>query len=91
MTQAGGTGQCPYVVFWAVDGAEARVILHLPEKKRFWAEYIAEHPEETFSGEAATLTFFDRIHRSPEPSHPEEQSDVSPCGANCASCPIFLM
>jgi len=76
------------VAFWAVDG-EARVVLHLPEEKRFWAEYIAEHLEKTFGGEVATLTFFDRIHHSPEPCHPEELIDVSPCGSNCATCPAY--
>ena len=82
-------GACPHLAFWAVDGTEARVVLHLSEEKRFWAEYIAEHSEETFGGEVAALTFFDRVHRSPEPRHSEELSDISPCGSNCATCPAY--
>ncbi|UCD44192.1 MAG: hypothetical protein JSV27_08625 [Candidatus Bathyarchaeota archaeon] len=80
---------CPHVALWAVEGTEARVVLHLPEDKSFWAEYIAEHPEKTFGGEAAALTFFDRVHRSPEPRQHKRLSDVSPCGSDCATCPAY--
>jgi hypothetical protein len=44
-------GGCPRVAFWATKGSDAYIVLRVGEDERFWAEYIGEHPENTFGWE----------------------------------------
>lgn len=80
-------GGCPRVYFWATKGSNAYIILTLPEQERYWAEYIGEHPEQTFGGVKADLVFAEEVHTPGLGMRvPEEPSDVSPCGSHCATC-----
>lgn len=83
-------GGCPHVAFWATKGSDAYIVLALDESKRFWAEYVAEHPEETFEGVRADLVFADEVHTHlPGVRIPTELGEVSPCGSDCATCPAY--
>jgi hypothetical protein len=83
-------GGCPRVAFWATKGSDAYIVLRVRGDERFWAEYIGEHPENTFRGRRAELVFAEEIHRPiPESRMPEELGDVSPCGSRCATCPGY--
>jgi hypothetical protein len=86
----GKYGGCPHVAFWATRGSSAYIVLAVDESKRFWAEYITEHPEETFGGIRADLVFVDKVH-SPLPGVriPRELGEISPCGSDCATCPAY--
>ncbi|MDH5199539.1 MAG: hypothetical protein OEW93_01525 [Candidatus Bathyarchaeota archaeon] len=83
-------GGCPRVAFWATKGSDAYIVLRVGEDERFWAEYIGEHPENTFGGRRAELVFAEKIHRPIlEMKKPEELGDVSPCGSRCTTCPGY--
>ena len=83
-------GACPHVVFWAMKENTAYIILTVPEEKRFWVEYIGEHPEQTFGGRTAELVIADRVHTPVlKIRKPEVQGVVSPCDSNCAECPSY--
>lgn len=82
--------KCPCVTFWATKGSDAYIILVVPEAERYWAEYVAEHPRQTFGGGKAELVFADKVYRPElEMNIPDELGDVSPCGSNCATCPGY--
>jgi len=83
-------GVCPHVTFWATEGSKAYIVLAVDEAKRFWAEYIGEHPKETFGGVKADLVFVDEVY-APLPGMriPDELLEISPCGSNCATCPAY--
>lgn len=55
--------ECPHIGFWATWGNRAHIVLILPERKRWWAAYIEEHPGTTFGGKNANLVFPDRVHQ----------------------------
>lgn len=83
-------GGCPRVYFWATMGNDAYILLAIPERERYWAEYIGEHPEPTFGGVKADLVFAEIVHTSGYGMRvPEEPGDVSPCGSHCVACPAY--
>jgi hypothetical protein len=83
-------GGCPHIAFWAAKGSRAYIVLAMDEAKRFWAEYVAEYPEETFGGVKADLVFADEVHTPlPGVMLPRELGEVSPCGSDCATCPAY--
>jgi len=83
-------GGCPHVAFWATNGSHAYIILAIDESKRFWAEYVAEHPEKTFGGVKADLVFPDEVYTPlSQRKLPDELLEISPCGSNCATCPAY--
>ncbi|MGD2201603.1 MAG: hypothetical protein PVJ38_08240 [Candidatus Bathyarchaeota archaeon] len=81
---------CPQIMFWGLEGRTSHILLVVPEEKRFWAEYIAEHPASTFGGVEADPVFFDTVfHPLPTIIAPGKLTDTSPCGSFCSSCPVY--
>lgn len=81
---------CPHVMSWAIKGNMAYVQLVLPDGKRWWAEYIEEHPEQTFGGSRVELVFADNVLKPAlKMLIPEVLDDISPCGASCSTCPVY--
>ena len=81
---------CPRVSLWATRGSDAYIILAVPGRERYWAEYIGDHPEQTFGGVKADLVFAERVHTPGLGMRvPKELGDVSPCGSHCATCPAY--
>jgi len=80
---------CPKVHFWGNRGAEAYIILKVPEGGCFWSDFIRDNPWETFGGVKASLTYLDAVHvpGSLEVSYEKVEGDVSPCGSICRTCP----
>ena len=83
---------CPHIWFWATKGSTAHIVLTVPEGKKWWAEYIADHPERTFGGNKADLIFQDRVHQPQmlEMRIPSELGERTPCGSHCPSCPSYI-
>ncbi|MCW3992149.1 MAG: hypothetical protein NWE79_05530 [Candidatus Bathyarchaeota archaeon] len=83
-------GGCPHVAFWATKGSSAYIVLAVNENKKFWAEYVSEHPRETFGGVKADLVFPDKVYAPlPQRKPPGELLEISPCGSDCATCPAY--
>jgi len=82
---------CPHVLFWATTGSNAHIVLAVPERKKLWAEYITEHPEQTFGGKKTNLIFPDQIHQPSELKMriPSARGDRAPCGSYCPTCPSY--
>lgn len=82
---------CPHVLFWTTSGGNAHIVLVVPERKRFWAEHVTEHPEQTFWGKKGVLVFPDEIHQPSELKMrvPSELGDRTPCGTSCPTCPSY--
>ncbi|MFH2109982.1 MAG: hypothetical protein ABIJ47_01855 [Candidatus Bathyarchaeota archaeon] len=80
---------CPKVHFWGRSGAEAFIVLKVPEGGRFWSDFIRDNPGASFSGVEAQLTYLDDVHVPSEVhvSFEKEEGDVSPCGSVCRTCP----
>lgn len=84
---------CPYIHLMATKKKIDRSIDHrstffLPEKQRWWIEYVEKSPKTTFGLERAKVTFVDQVQH---PQHrsmrlPEIAQESSPCGANCRTC-----
>jgi hypothetical protein len=83
-------GGCPHVALWATKGSSAYIVLVVNENKKFWAEYISEHPRVTFGGVKADLVFTDEVYAPlPKRKLPDELLEISPCGSNCATCTAY--
>jgi len=80
---------CPKVQFWGRSGAEAFIVLKVPEGGRFWSDFIGDNPGASFGGVEAQLTYLDDIYVPPEIHVGSEKvdGDVSPCGSVCRTCP----
>jgi len=81
--------RCPKVQFWGRSGAEAFIVLKVPEGGRFWSDFIGDNPGASFGGVEARLTYLDDVHVPPEVQVGTEKVDggVSPCGSVCRTCP----
>jgi len=80
---------CPKVHIWGRIGAEAFIVLKVPEGGRFWSDFIRDNSGASFGGVEAKLTYLDDVRVPPE-IHiaPEKiEGDVSPCGSVCKDCP----
>ena len=82
---------CPYVDFMATKGVQLLAVLLFPERKRWWAEYIGKHPNETFGLQNAEVTFMEEVHypRRMRSRLPDRKQDISPCKSNCGTCQFY--
>ncbi len=80
---------CPRVHFWGLSGAEAFIVLKVPEGGLFWSDFIRDNPEVSFGGVEARLTYLEVVHVPHEVQIGSEkfEGDVSPCGSVCRTCP----
>ena len=82
---------CPYVAFIATHSNEVFAIYFIPEKQRWWLEYVEEKPKQTLGVDRAQLFIVDKVE-SPEKFNlklPKEKLRIAPCGADCQKCPSF--
>ena len=82
---------CPYINLMATKENRLFAIFFLPERQRWWIEYIEKEPKETFRLEKAKVTFVDNVQypRRLKMRLPKESHKISPCGANCEPCPAY--
>jgi hypothetical protein len=80
---------CPYIHLMATKGKRLFATLFLPERQRWWAEYIEKNPRKTFGLERAKVTFPDNIQYPEQLTMrlPKKPLETSPCGAQCKTCP----
>ena len=53
--------ECPKVQFWGNHGAEVYIVLAVDDDERFWSDYVGMHPETSFGGVEAKLTYVECI------------------------------
>jgi hypothetical protein len=82
---------CSYVSLMATKENQLFATLFLPEKQRWWIEYIEKKPRETFRLEKAKVTIADNVNypRQLKMRLPEKPQKISPCGANCETCTAY--
>jgi hypothetical protein len=83
--------RCPKVYFWGNKKKEAYIILRIPEENKYWSDYIAEYPESSFGGVAATLIYLEELFvpTNIEVNYDKIPVDTSPCGSRCRACPSY--
>jgi len=79
--------ECPKVQFWGNTGAEAYIVLAVENDGRFWSDYVGEHPETSFGGVEARLSYVECIKPSEiRVSHEKRAGEAAPCGSMCRTC-----
>lgn len=82
--------ECPKVHFWGNIGAEAYIVLAVDDDGRFWSDYVGEHPETSFGGVKARLTYVECIKPTEiRVSHEKRDGEVAACGSRCRTCPTY--
>lgn len=84
---------CPYTQFVATRENRLFATFVLPERHRWWVEYLEENPKETIGLEKAEVTIVDNVY-CPEQLKmrlPEKPQKISPCESNCKNCPLWKM
>ncbi len=79
---------CPHVHFIASFGTMLVGVWYVPEAKRWWLEFVAEHPQIALGLTRAAL------YRTEHPGYPEEmptrparsEGPLAPCGSDCRAC-----
>ncbi len=82
---------CPYVAFIAPHLNRVFAIYFVPEKQRWWLEYVEEKPKQTLGVDKTQLFIVDEV-KYPEKFNlklPKEKVRIAPCGADCQKCPLF--
>jgi hypothetical protein len=84
-------GSCPYVSSMATKKNKLFATFLLPEKQRWWIEYVGRNTRETFGLKKAEVTIADKIQypKEPEQALSKILRKISPCGANCGNCPAY--
>lgn len=79
---------CPYIHLMATKKKKVFATFFLPEKQRWWIEYVEKSPKTTFGLEKAKVTFVDQVQHPQHQSMrlPEKAQESSPCGATCGTC-----
>ena len=80
---------CPYINLMATKENQLFAAFFLPEKQRWWIEYVEKKPRETFGLEKAKVTIVDdtQYPTKLKMQRPKKPQEISPCGANCGTCP----
>jgi len=82
---------CPYINLMVTKQNQLFATFFLPEKQRWWIEYVEKKPTETFGLKKAEVTIVDDV-QYPEQLRmrlPKEPQKISPCGADCGICPAY--
>jgi len=82
---------CPYVNLLATKGTQLFAMFVLPERQRWWIEYVEKKPKETFGLEKARVTFVDDVQnpRQLKMRLPRKPLHIAPCGASCGSDRVY--
>jgi hypothetical protein len=82
---------CPYINLMATKENQLFATFFLPERQKWWIEYVEKKPKETFGLKKARVTL---VHDIQYPKQlrmrlPNKPQKISPCGANCEPCPAY--
>lgn len=82
---------CPYIKLMATKENILFATFFLPEKQRWWIEYIEKKPRKTFGLKEAKVTIVDVVQypKQLKMRLPKKPQKISPCGSNCAICPAY--
>jgi len=82
---------CPYINFMATKENLFFATFFLPEKQRWWIEYIEEKPKETFGLEKAKVIIVNDVEypKRLKMRLSKKPRTISPCGTNCKTCPSY--
>jgi len=82
---------CPYINLMATEDNRLFAIFFLPERQRWWIEYVEKRPKETFGLKKARVTIADVVQypKKLKMRLPKKPQKISPCGANCETCPAY--
>jgi len=84
--------RCPYKVSCVSCGEYLWSLFKLPEDHIWWLEEITREPSVTIGLEEAEIFLSTQLSGESEFSKGEAKPvlEVSPCGTNCASCPLYV-
>jgi len=82
---------CPYINFMATKENQLFATFFLPERQRWWIEYVGKKPKETLELEKAEITIVDVVKypKQLKIRLPKKLQKFSPCGSNCGICPTY--
>lgn len=82
---------CPYISFMGTKENQIFAAFFLPERQRWWIEYVEKKPKETFRLESAKVTIVGHVHHPKQLKMrlPKEPLRISPCGTSCGTCPAY--
>ncbi len=88
---AGTYEKCPYINLMATKENRLFATFFLPSEQRWWIEYLEKKPRETFGFEKAKVIIVDEVQYPTQLNMrlPEKPQKISPCGANCKTCPAY--
>jgi hypothetical protein len=84
-------GKCPYCVLSISKNNNVFAVLTIPHDHKWWAESIRERPKSTVGLETAEIFYTDIVKVTSlwSTGQVKPELDKSPCGAHCATCPIY--
>jgi len=82
---------CPYVTFMAAVENQVHIIYFLPQKQRWWVEYIESKPQDTLGLEKVKLIFLQKLFYPPKMKMrlSKKKASISPCNSDCSKCPAY--
>lgn len=82
---------CPYINLIATKENQLFATFFLPERQRWWIEYVERKPRETFGLEKAKVTIVDGVQypKQLKMRLRRKSRKISPCGTNCRTCPAY--
>ena len=82
---------CPYVAFMATTKNQVYILYFLPERQRWWVEYIEKRPQDTLGLEKAKLIFPQKLYfpKKMKMCLPENKMKITPCNSDCSKCPAY--
>jgi hypothetical protein len=82
---------CPYCVLLTTADDTIIGLYSIPPDRRWWLEWIVDHPQETLGLEGAELFFAQQIEvgNAWSPGAVKAEHDRAPCGADCPACTLY--
>ena len=82
---------CPYVTFLAAVENQVYIMYFLPQKQRWWVEYIESKPQDILGLEKAKLIFLQELFYPPKMKMrlSKKKASISPCNSICSKCPAY--
>ena len=79
---------CPKIHFWANCEESAYIILKVPDEQKFWSDFIGRHPEKSFGGIEAQITYLKELFAPEliEIKYYKIDGENAPYGSRCKTC-----
>jgi hypothetical protein len=83
---------CPYVAFMATVKNQVHIVYFLPEKQRWWVEYIEKKPQNTLGLEKVKLIFPQKLYfpKKMKMRLLKNKAELAPCNADCSKDPVYI-